>query len=156
MTGWRLGYAVSSLKTADHIGTLMVNSNSCTASFTQIAGIEALQGPKDDQRVMVEEFRKRRDFIVERINRIPGVTCRTPRGAFYIFANISRLRIPSSVFSNRLLDEAGVGTMPGISFGRHGEGFIRLSYANSMERIDQAMDRLDRFVQTLTRGAKPL
>lgn len=156
MTGWRLGYAVASRQTADHIGTLMVNSNSCTASFTQIAGIQALKGPKDCQAQMVEEFRRRRDFLVQGIDRIPGISCRVPRGAFYIFANISELDMPSALFSNRLLDEAGVGTMPGISFGRYGEGFVRLSYANALKKIDQALQRLERFIKTnRERAGKP-
>ncbi|MBW2059469.1 MAG: pyridoxal phosphate-dependent aminotransferase [Deltaproteobacteria bacterium] len=147
MTGWRLGYAVAAEETARHIATLMVNSNSCTASFTQIAGIEALRGPQDCQTRMIEEFRKRRDFLVEGINRIPGISCRTPQGAFYVFANISKLEMGSALFSNRLLEEAGVGTMPGISFGRHGEGFVRISYANSLERIARALERLEDFVR---------
>jgi len=151
MTGWRLGYAVAPRQAADHIGTLMVNSNSCTATFTQIAGIEAVKGPKDFQIQMVAELRKRRDLLVEGINKIPGISCCVPKGAFYVFANISELGMDSVLFSNRLLDEAGVATMPGVSFGKYGEGFVRLSYAASMDKIHKALERIEKFANKIPR-----
>ncbi len=149
MTGWRLGYGVMHPEIAERITRLMVNSNSCTAAFTQVAGIEALTGPQDAPRDMVEQFRTRRDVIVEGLNSIPGITCRKPRGAFYVFPNISALGVKCELLADYLLREASVAVLAGTSFGRYGEGYLRLSYANSVENIEKAVDRIAQALQRL-------
>jgi len=143
MTGWRLGYGVMPEALAEQISRLMVNSVSCTASLVQRAGIEALTGSQDTVRDMVGAFRRRRDLMVEGLNSIPGVTCREPAGAFYVFPNIKETGVPSKEFADRLLDEFGVAALSGTSFGDHGEGYLRLSYANSEENLAKALDRID-------------
>jgi aspartate/methionine/tyrosine aminotransferase len=120
----------------------MTNSNSCTASFTQWAGIEALKGPQEEVYKMVEAFRKRRDVIVEGLNEIPGFRCLKPKGAFYVFPNIEGTGIGSKAMENYLLEEAGVAILSGTSFGEYGEGFVRLSYANSVKNIEKALNRI--------------
>ena len=142
MTGWRLGFGVMPEELVPIISTLQINSNSCTASFSQMAGIEALSGPQDDVTAMVAEFRRRRDAIVEGLNRIKGFSCHTPLGAFYVFPNISSTGKSSRAFADALLYEHGVACLPGTSFGANGEGFIRLSYANSLENISIALERI--------------
>ncbi len=142
MTGWRLGYGVMPQWLAEQVATLVVNSNSCTAAFTQWAGIEALRGPQDEPRKMVEAFRQRRDIIVEGLNRIPGFRCLKPKGAFYVFPNIEGTGMSSQEMEDFLLNEAGVACLAGTSFGKYGEGFIRLSYANSVENIKKALGRI--------------
>ncbi|MCC6313578.1 MAG: pyridoxal phosphate-dependent aminotransferase [Thermomicrobiales bacterium] len=149
MTGWRLGYGVMPTDLADQVAKLMVNSVSCTASATQRAGLEALTGPQDDVRAMLDAFRGRRSLIVEGLNAIPGVTCRMPKGAFYAFPNISATGLSSKVFADRLLDEFGVAALAGTSFGDHGEGYLRLSYANSEENLTKALQRIDAAVRSL-------
>ncbi|MBI2529187.1 MAG: pyridoxal phosphate-dependent aminotransferase [Candidatus Rokubacteria bacterium] len=143
MTGWRLGYGVMPRDLAEHVARLMVNSNSCTASFTQWAGIAALQGDQQPVARMVAEFKRRRDVIVEGLNRFPGVSCRSPRGAFYVFPNISALRRPSAEVAAALLDEAGVAVLGGSAFGAYGEGYLRLSYAASEANIRKALGRME-------------
>lgn len=143
MTGWRLGYAVGPKELIGQMTRLQVNSASCTASFTQLAGVEALVGPQGVPAEMVETFRKRRDRIVEGLNRIPGVSCIVPKGAFYVFPNIKKTGLSSQRVADVLLQEAGVAVLPGTSFGAYGEGYIRLSYANSLENIDEALRRMD-------------
>jgi aspartate/methionine/tyrosine aminotransferase len=143
MTGWRLGYGVMPGALAEHVTRLMVNSNSCTASFTQWAGIAALQGDQQPVGAMVAEFRRRRDLIVEGLNRLPGVSCRLPRGAFYVFPNVTALGRPSAEVAERLLQEAGVAVLGGSAFGEHGEGYLRLSYANSEANIRLALQRME-------------
>jgi aspartate/methionine/tyrosine aminotransferase len=142
MTGWRLGYGVMPLKLAEAVNLLMVNSNSCTASFTQKAGLAALQGPQDDVATMVAEFRRRRDVIVRSLNEIPGFRCTTPAGAFYAFPNVTGTGIPSKDLADLLLNEAGVACLNGAAFGKHGEGYLRFSYANSLANIEEAIRRI--------------
>jgi len=123
---------------------LMINSNSCVATFTQIAGIEALTGPQDSVNEMVEEFRKRRDVIVNGLNSIKGISCRKAEGAFYAFPNITGTGLGSEELADYLLNSAGVATLSGASFGSCGEGYLRLSYANSIENIEIALERIDK------------
>jgi aspartate/methionine/tyrosine aminotransferase len=143
MTGWRMGYGVMRPDLAEHITRLMTNSNSCTASFTQIAGVEALRGPQDSVTVIREEFRRRRAVIVDGLNRIPGFSCRQPHGAFYVFPNIRRTGKASRELADALLTEAGVAAMWGTAFGAWGEGYLRFSFANSVENIQKALERVE-------------
>jgi aspartate/methionine/tyrosine aminotransferase len=145
MTGWRLGYGVMPRRLAEAVELLMVNSNSCTASFTQRAGLAALTGPQEPVDRMVGEFRRRRDAIVQGLNRIPGFRCTMPEGAFYAFPNVSGTGIGSRTLSELLLDEAGVACLSGDTFGSHGEGYLRFSYATSLDRINEALARIERF-----------
>jgi len=149
MTGWRLGYGVMPVELAEHITKLMVNSNSCTAAFTQQAGIAALEGPRDATQGMVAAFRERRDVIVDGLNRIPGFRCAQPAGAFYVFPNIEDTGMSSKAAADYLLGEAGVAVLGGAGFGRYGEGYVRLSYANSIENIRLALERIEQAVRTL-------
>lgn len=142
MTGWRLGYGVMPRELADAVAMLQTNCNSCTASFTQLAGVEALTGPQDAARAMVAEFRARRDLLVEGLNAIPGISCRKPHGAFYVFPNVSRLGRKSSEIASLLLDDYGVAALSGTAFGRFGEGYLRFSYANSQPQIRKALERV--------------
>src|SRR5262245_8584268 len=142
MTGWRLGYGVMPRWLADAVNLLMVNSNSCTASFTQRAGMAALTGPQDGVTAMVEEFRKRRDAIVQGLNAIPGFRCTQPDGAFYAFPNVSATGMSSRELADLLLYEAGVAALSGTAFGSYGEGYLRFSYANSLENIQEALARI--------------
>jgi aspartate aminotransferase len=144
MTGWRLGYGVMPEWMADAVVKLMVNSNSCTASFTQRAGIAALDGPQDDVDKMVAEFRKRRDVIVKGLNEIPGIRCSEPAGAFYAFPNVTGIGLPSKRLADMLLNDAGVACLDGGCFGSHGNGYLRFSYANSLENIQEALSRIRR------------
>jgi aspartate/methionine/tyrosine aminotransferase len=149
MTGWRLGYGVMNRALAAEITRLMVNSNSCTASFTQMAGIAALRGDQSPVERMVETFRKRRGRVIELLNRIPGITCRAPRGAFYAFPNIRALGLDSSRLAAELLEKAGVAVLSGTSFGRFGEGYLRISYATSIELLEEGISRIGQMAQTL-------
>ena len=142
MTGWRLGYGVMPLWLADAVDKLMVNSNSCTASFTQRAGLAALKGPQDDVDRMVTEFRRRRDVIVKGLNEIPGFRCVVPDGAFYVFPNVSGTGISSKELADMLLNDAGVACLSGTAFGSYGDGYLRFSYAASLENIQDALDRI--------------
>jgi aspartate aminotransferase len=142
MTGWRLGYGVMPVPLADHVARLMVNSNSCTASFVQLAGIAALQGDQTPVARMVAEFKRRRDLFVDGLNRLPGVRCALPRGAFYVFPNITGTGRPSAEVAERLLNEAGVAALSGAAFGAHGEGYLRFSYANSEANLRLALERM--------------
>ncbi|MEQ1886347.1 MAG: pyridoxal phosphate-dependent aminotransferase [Bryobacteraceae bacterium] len=142
MTGWRLGYGVMPNWLVNAINLLMVNSNSCTASFVQRAGIAALEGPQDCVDAMVAEFRRRRDAIHEGLNEVPGFRCPLPAGAFYAFANVEGTGKSSKEVADLLLNEAGVACLNGGSFGRHGEGYVRFSYANSLENIHEAVARI--------------
>src|SRR5436309_8064109 len=142
MTGWRLGYGVMPLWMADAVNKLTVNSNSCTASFTQRAGLAALEGPQDCVAVMVAEFRRRRDAMVKGLNEIPGFRCSVPAGAFYAFPNITGTGMSSKDLANFLLNEAGVASLSGSAFGQYGEGYLRFSYANSLENILEAIERI--------------
>lgn len=146
MTGWRLGYGVMRADLAARIAQLMVNSNSCTAAFTQMAGIAALRGPQGCVREMVSEFRRRRDAIVAGLNRIEGISCRLPGGAFYVFPNVKAVDRDTKRLADYLLNEAGVACLSGTAFGEWGEGYIRLSYANSLENIEEALRRIEQAV----------
>ncbi len=144
MTGWRLGYGVMPEELAKLVAQLQVNSTSCTSSFSQVAGIEALTGPQNDVDRMVEEFRRRRDIIVDGLNAIPGIRCHKPLGAFYVFPNITGTGLTSRELADRLLNDAGVACLSGTAFGRFGEGYLRFSYANSIPNIEQALVRIER------------
>ena len=143
MTGWRMGYGVMRADLATHISRLMTNSNSCTASFTQVAGIEALLGPQDVVDTMRNEFKKRRDVMVAGLSKIKGFSCRLPHGAFYVFPNIKATGWPSKKLADALLEDAGVAALSGTAFGDFGEGYLRFSVANSVENIEKALDRID-------------
>ncbi|MEE8419740.1 MAG: pyridoxal phosphate-dependent aminotransferase [Dehalococcoidales bacterium] len=143
MTGWRLGYAAMPAELVDPVVRLIVNSVSCTAPFVQYAGIEALTGGQESLDEMMAEFRKRRDVIVTGLNDITGISCVQPKGAFYAFPNISGLGMKSSELSDYLLNEAGVATLAGTDFGEYGEGYIRLSYATSLDNINRALERIN-------------
>jgi aspartate/methionine/tyrosine aminotransferase len=142
MTGWRMGYGVMRPDLAVHITRLMTNSNSCTASFTQVAGIEALRGDQSSVDRMRDEFKRRRDVFVAGLNKIKGFSCRMPKGAFYVFPNTTKTGWPSKKLANALLEEAGVACLSGTSFGDFGEGYLRFSVANSLENLNKALDRI--------------
>lgn len=149
MTGWRLGYGIMNKELAKNITNLMINSNSCVATFTQVAGIEALSGPQDAVTEMVEEFKKRRDVMVDGLNNIKGFSCKKPEGAFYAFPNIRGTGMSSNELADFLLTKAGVATLSGTGFGEAGEGYLRLSYANSIENIEIALERIYKAVSRL-------
>lgn len=146
MTGWRLGFGILPEPLAKHVATLMNNSNSCTASFVQKAGIAALEGPQTEVEAMMREFRARRDLLVAGLNAIPGLSCAAPAGAFYVFPDIRGTGFTSAELADRLLEEAGVVTLPGTGFGAAGEGYLRLSYANSQDNLREALQRIERFL----------
>jgi len=145
MTGWRLGYGVMRTDLAAHVSRLMTNSNSCTASFTQMAGVEALHGDQSSVDRMLAEFRRRREVMVDGLNSIKGFRCLKPRGAFYVFPNVEGTGWQSKKLATALLEEAGVACLSGGAFGNYGEGFIRFSIANSIENIEKALDRVARW-----------
>jgi aspartate aminotransferase len=145
MTGWRLGFAIMPVALADRVSLLLTHSIGCTAGFTQVAGIEALTGPQEMVDAMVATFQARRDRMITGLNAIPGVRCQVPEGAFYAFPNVSSFGIPSKELALRILDEAGVAVLSGTDFGPHGEGYLRLCYANSLENINRALERLAAF-----------
>jgi len=149
MTGWRLGYAAMRKDLAQKVTQLMINSNSCTCAFTQMAGIEALRGPQTESKKMDEEFRKRREVIVSGLNKIKGITCKKPHGAFYVFPNVKSFRMESKKLSDFILQKAGVATLSGTAFGAYGEGYLRLSFANSVQNIQKALQRISEAVKTL-------
>jgi aspartate/methionine/tyrosine aminotransferase len=149
MTGWRAGYGVMPKWLVEAVNYLMVNSNSCTASFTQRACIAALTGPQEETEKMVSEFRRRRDAFCDGLNTLAGSRCARPEGAFYAFANITGTAMPSRQLADRLLQEAGVACLSGTAFGAYGEGYLRFSYANSYERLMEAVERIREF---LTKG----
>ena len=142
MTGWRIGYGVMRADLAAHFSRLMVNSNSCTASFTQMAGAEALRGDQSSVDRMRDEFHARAEMFVAGLNRIRGFSCRMPKGAFYAFPNITGTGWTSKALADTLLDEAGVACLSGPSFGDFGEGYLRFSVANSKENLAQALERI--------------
>ena len=147
MTGWRMGYGVMRPDLAAHITRLMTNSNSCTASFTQIAGIEALRGDQSSVDRMCAEFKHRRDVFVAGLNKIKGFSCRMPKGAFYVFPNITKTGWKSKPLADALLEQAGVAALSGTAFGEFGEGYLRFSVANSLENLQQALDRVDHWTK---------
>ena len=143
MTGWRMGYGVMRADFAAHVSRLMTNSSSCTASFSQIAGVEALRGPQESVTKMCNEFKKRRDVMVAGLNKIKGFSCRLPKGAFYVFPNVTKTGWPSKKLADALLEDAGVAGLSGTAFGDFGEGYLRFSVANSIENIEKALERAD-------------
>ena len=147
MTGWRMGYGVMRADLATHIARLVTNSNSCTASFTQIAGVEAIRGDQSEVERMRLEFQQRRNVFVNGINQIKGFSCRLPKGAFYTFPNITQTGWPSKKLADALLDEAGVAGLSGTAFGAFGEGYLRFSVANSVENLQNALDRIDQWTK---------
>jgi len=147
MTGWRMGYGVMRADLAVQITRLMTNSNSCTASFTQVAGIEALRGDQSSVERMRSEFQRRRDAFVTGLNRIEGFSCRMPKGAFYVFPNITQTGWTSKKLADALLEEAGVACLSGTSFGEFGEGYLRFSVANSLENLNKALERLAQWTE---------
>ncbi len=147
MTGWRLGYGVMRKDIAQKVAQLMTNSNSCTSTFTQIAGIEALKGPQTEPEKMVAEFKKRREVIVSGLNSIDGFSCKKPHGAFYVFPNTAGTGLDCRKLGDHLLYDAGVAVLPGTSFGKYGEDHLRLSFANSVENINKALDRISKAVE---------
>jgi aspartate/methionine/tyrosine aminotransferase len=147
MTGWRMGYGVMRADLAAHIARLMTNSNSCTASFTQMAGIEALRGDQSSVDHMCAEFKRRREVFVAGLNKIKGFSCRMPKGAFYVFPNITKTGWKSKPLADALLDQAGVAALSGTAFGDFGEGYLRFSVANSLENLQQALDRVDHWTK---------
>jgi aspartate aminotransferase len=142
MTGWRLGFGVFPPALVEPVTRLVINSVSCTPAFTQHAAIAAVQGPWQPVEQMVAEFRRRRDVIVAGLNELPGVTCQPPSGAFYAFPDITGTGLTSAQLQERLLADAGVAALPGTAFGQAGEGFLRFSYANSVENIRAALDAM--------------
>ena len=150
MTGWRLGYGIMPEELVPHIVKLAVNSVSCAASFSQIAAVAALDGPQDDVQQMVAEFAQRRRLITDGLRAIPGINCPEPEGAFYAFPSIKGTGMSSGEFEERAMSEAGVALLAGSAFGEFGEGYVRLSYANSQENIQKALENLDRFVRSAT------
>jgi len=149
MTGWRLGYGVMHPDLVKQMELLMVNSVSCAAAFTQKAAIEALNGTQEPSAEMLAAFKERRDYLVDGLNAIDGVKCILPKGAFYVFPDISGYGVGCDEFADRLLTEAGVAAAAGTAFGKFGEGFVRFSYANSLENIKIAVERIANFVKTL-------
>ena len=152
MTGWRLGYGIMPEELVPHITRLAVNSVSCAASFSQIAAVAALDGPQDDVQAMAAEFAQRRRLITDGLRSIPGINCPEPEGAFYAFPSIRETGLSSAEFEERALNEAGVALLSGSAFGAYGEGYVRLSYANSQENISKALESLREFVAGLGQG----
>jgi aspartate/methionine/tyrosine aminotransferase len=152
MTGWRLGYAILPEPLVKPFSLLIVNSVSCTSMFSQVAAVEALTGPQDAVDAMVEEFRARRSLVVEGLNAIPGIDCREPAGAFYVFPDIAGTGLGGAAFADRLLTEAGVCVLAGTAFGEVGRDHVRVSYANSRENLAEALSRIRTFVEPLAAG----
>ena len=147
MTGWRLGFSVWPESLYDHVRKLAVNSYSCVNSAAQFAGIAAITGPQDAADAMMVEFDTRRKAVVAALNELPNVSCVMPKGAFYAFPNVTQTGFKAKELSSRLLEEAGVATIGGPDFGVYGEGYIRLSYANSLENILKAVERMGAFLE---------
>jgi aspartate/methionine/tyrosine aminotransferase len=147
MSGWRLGYGIMPEGLARRVELLLTHAYGCTAEFTQWAAVEALRGPQAWVEKMVAEYRRRRDLVVERLNTMPGITCREPQGAFYVFPNVTRLGREVEPLADEILRETGVALLPGTAFGMNGEGYLRLSYATSMENLEEAMARIAEFVR---------
>jgi aspartate aminotransferase len=147
MTGWRMGYGVMRADLAAHVTRLMTNSNSCTASFTQVAGIEAINGDQSSVDRMREEFQRRRDVVVAGLNKIKGFSCRMPKGAFYVFPNITKTGWKSKPLADALLEQAGVAALSGTAFGEYGEGYLRFSVANSLHNLQLALERIDQWTK---------
>ncbi len=149
MTGWRLGYAISTPEVVERLIRLQINMTSCPAAFAQVAAIEALRGPQDEVREMVRTYRRRRDLMVSRLNSIPGFRCVIPKGAFYAFPNVKEFGMSSRELMEYLLEKAHVATLNGDAFGLYGEGYLRLSYATSVENIEEGIARIKEAVNSL-------
>jgi aspartate/methionine/tyrosine aminotransferase len=149
MTGWRLGFGVLPAPLVEPVTRLVVNSVSCTAAFSQHAALAALQGPWAPVEAMVDELRARRDVVVAGLQAIDGVTCQEPAGAFYAFPRVADLGLPAAALADRLLADAGVACLPGTAFGAHGEGYLRLSYATTVDNLGRALARIERVTATL-------
>lgn len=149
MTGWRLGFGIMPVSLAERVQLLLTHSVGCTAHFTQYAGVEALTGPQDRVAEVVNEYQRRRDVIVEGLNMLPGVSCQNPQGAFYAFPSIKEHGKTSEEMANFFLEEAGVALLPGSAFGAYGEGYLRVSYANSVENIQKALARMEAVLKPL-------
>ena len=154
MCGWRLGFGAMPVELAKRMDRLMINTSSCAASFTQWAAVEAFESPESDRAVasMLEEFRRRRDLIVEGLNSIPGITCHKPAGAFYVFPNITGTGFDERTLASDLLDEVGVAVLAGTAFGAEGKGYIRLSYVNSQENLERAVERIRSYLGVAVSG----
>jgi aspartate/methionine/tyrosine aminotransferase len=142
MTGWRLGYGIMPKELAQVVQLLLTHSVGCTAQFVQVAGIAALSGPQEQVQAAVDKYQTRRDAIVDGLNAIPGVSCQRPQGAFYVFPNVKAFGIPSSELADLILEKANVAVLPGSSFGKYGEGYLRLTYSNSIENIRRAVEQI--------------
>jgi aspartate/methionine/tyrosine aminotransferase len=149
MTGWRLGYGVMRKELAEKIAQLMINSNSCTCAFSQMAGVEALRGPQDEVKRMVDELKRRREVIVSGLNRIVGITCKKPQATFYVFPNVKEVGMDSRKLPDFLLNKAGVASLSGTSFGEYGEGYMRFSFANSIPNIEKALKRIEEALKSI-------
>jgi aspartate aminotransferase len=149
MTGWRLGYMIMPPALAERVELLLTHSIGCTATFTQIAGVEALTGPQEKVGENVAEYQRRRDYIVAGLNAIPGVSCQVPQGAFYVFPNVKSFGLSSKEIARRLIDEAGVAVLAGTDFGSGGEGYLRLCYATSMEVLGESVEKISKWFQSL-------
>jgi aspartate aminotransferase len=149
MTGWRLGFGIMPAELAVKVDLLLTHSVGCTAHFTQVAGLEAIEGTQNKVRKMVAIYQARRDFIVEGLNAIPGIRCRKPQGAFYVFPNVKAFGTTSAELAAYLLEEAGVAVLPGSSFGSFGEGYLRLSYASTMENIERGLEKIAQAIKLL-------
>ncbi|MFZ5516761.1 MAG: pyridoxal phosphate-dependent aminotransferase [Candidatus Zhuqueibacterota bacterium] len=149
MTGWRMGYGAMPTHLASKVTQLQINSNSCTSTFSQYAAVEAILGPQNEVHKMVAEFKKRRDVIVDGLNAIDGVSCLKPHGAFYVFPNIKQLGMDGKKFSELLLEKYGVAALSGTAFGKYGAGYLRFSYANSVENIKKALERIEQAMTDL-------
>jgi aspartate aminotransferase len=149
MTGWRLGYGIMPERLAEVVALLLTHSVGCTAEFVQIAGVEALTGPQEQVAEVVREYQQRRDVLVEGLNAIPGIKCQKPQGAFYVFPNIRSFGVSSSEMADLLLEKAGVAVLPGSAFGDYGEGYLRLTYSNSLERIRAAINQIREVLRKL-------
>jgi aspartate aminotransferase len=149
MTGWRLGFGIMPLELAERMNLMLTHSVGCTAHFTQYAGYEAITGPQDWVDDMVAAYQQRRDVLISGLNSIPGISCRKPMGAFYAFPNIKSFNLSSEEMANLMLEEAKVALLPGTSFGDYGEGYLRIVYANSMENIRIALERIGNALSSL-------
>ena len=148
MHGWRLGYGIMPEPLAERVNLYFTHAFGCTAHATQIAAIEALTGPQDHVAMMISQYQRRRDIIVDGLNKLPRIHCLKPQGAFYVFPNIQKTGKTSSEIANLMLDH-GVALLPGNAFGKYGEGYLRLSYANSIPNINRALERMDKALRTL-------
>jgi aspartate/methionine/tyrosine aminotransferase len=142
MTGWRLGFTIMPPALAERVELLLTHSIGCTATFTQMAGLEAITASQAEAEAIVPEYQRRRDRMIASLNRIPGVRCQVPQGAFYAFPNVKSFGLPARDLARKLLDEAGVAVLPGTDFGQNGEGYLRLCYATSLDTIDRALERM--------------